>query len=467
MSKISQPTPFVVVVEPLEETPPFSLQQQQQQQQQQQPPSMDLEMDIPFHCRKNEFLIHNQFDLQNISNCEVIIGNIIISEFDYPIITFSNLEKLLGNLTILKSPDTVRIDAPIMELISGTFKMIELTSLALISFPALKWVNTLHWKILPILSNVHFNNEIKGIDNIIISDTSLTGFSGFLAESIENLDINNNRFLDTIESNVETISGELHIGANSNDVKVSFPKLKQIGLLNINDVEKLNLPELEFIDDSLILNNNNFQQLKFSKLNYIGGTLSLFENLGVNDLEFPNLNELGGGLVMINNSLIERINFFPKLKIIGGALELIGNIKEISLKNLKLVKGSAIVKSTSSFFDCKKWSKTEIMLVVRGGRIECTDSNNEKITSRTKEDGTGGELITTPTTTTTTKTNSKSTYSGGRSGGNDDVKMNKETTSLSSGCCGGNVFVNGLQHFTLFQFIAILITLVNSFVLPL
>ena len=35
------------------------------------------------------------------------------------------------------------------------------------------------------------------------------------------------------------------------------------------------------------------------------------------------------------------------------------------------------------------------MLVVRGGRIECTDSNNEKITSRTKEDGTGGELITT------------------------------------------------------------------------
>ena len=66
---------------------------------------------------------------------------------------------------------------------------------------------------------------------------------------------------------------------------------------------------MEFIDDSLILNNNNFQQLKFSKLNYIGGTLSLFENLGVNDLEFPNLNELGGGLVMINNSLIERINF--------------------------------------------------------------------------------------------------------------------------------------------------------------
>ena len=42
-------------------------------------------------------------------------------------------------------------------------------------------------------------------------------------------------------------------------LKYHSPNLKQIGLLNINDVEKLNLPELEFIDDSLILNNNNFQ----------------------------------------------------------------------------------------------------------------------------------------------------------------------------------------------------------------
>ena len=81
-----------------------------------------------------------------------------------------------------------------MELISGSFSMFELTSLALISFPALKWVNILDWKILPILSNVHFNNEIQGIESITISDTSLTGFSGFLADTIDNLDINNNRF---------------------------------------------------------------------------------------------------------------------------------------------------------------------------------------------------------------------------------------------------------------------------------
>ncbi|KAL6450937.1 SPS22 Sporulation-specific protein 22 [Candida maltosa Xu316] len=348
-------------------------------------------MDIPSHCRQNDFFISTQEQLEEIANCEIIVGNVIIHEFDYPIITFTNLEKILGNLTIKKSPEVVRIEAPLMELISATFSMFELTSLALISFPALKWVNVLDWKILPILSNVHFNNEIQGIESITISDTSLTGFSGFLADTIDNLDINNNRFLDTIESNVETINGKLHIGANANDAKVSFPKLKSINLVSISNVERLHLNELESVERSLSLSNNYFQQIKLPKLNYIGGTLSLSQNEALNDIEFPSLNELGGGLVLINNTLIERINFFPRLKIIGGALELVGAIKEISLKNLKLVKGSALVKSTSPLFDCARWSKSDIILVVRGGKIECTDSNNEKITSRTKEDG--GELI--------------------------------------------------------------------------
>ena len=182
------------------------------------PPSMEIEMDIPSHCRQNEFQIRSQEDLQDLSNCEILIGNLIIQDFDYPIITFNNLEKILGNLTIKKSPEIVRIEAPLMELISGSFSMFELTSLALISFPALKWVNILDWKILPILSNVHFNNEIQGIESITISDTSLTGFSGFLADTIDNLDINNNRFLDTIESNVEVIRGKLHIGADRKSV---------------------------------------------------------------------------------------------------------------------------------------------------------------------------------------------------------------------------------------------------------
>ncbi|EGW32483.1 uncharacterized protein SPAPADRAFT_71889 [Spathaspora passalidarum NRRL Y-27907] len=343
--------------------------------------------EIPSSCHQNEFNIQSPEDLENIIDCNILVGNIVISDYNYPIITFSKLEKVLGNLTILKSPELVRIEAPTLEYISSRFILTELTSLSLISFPSIKYINVLDWSILPILSNVHLNHEIQGIESIRVSDTSLTGFSGFIADKLDILDINNNRFLDTIECNVEHIYGKLHIAANAIDVKVSLPKLRQVSNLSINNVERLNLDQLETVDNSLSLSNNYFQQLRFPQLETIGGTLSLLQNEQVNHLEFPSLNEIGGGLMLVNNTKVDKINFFPKLKIIGGALELVGPIKEIVFRQLKLVKGSAIVKSTSQQFDCTKWSTSDILLVVRGGKIECTNYKNEKFTSRTRKEG--------------------------------------------------------------------------------
>lgn len=344
-------------------------------------------VEIPFHCKQDEFVIHSKKDLDSIIDCEVIVGDIKISEYNYPIITFPQLFKLVGNLIIKKSPELVRIELPVLETITSSFIVNELTSLALISSPNLKSLRVLDWTILPILSNVHFNNEIEGLESITLSDTSLTGFSGFVADTLETLDINNNRFLDNIECNVRVVRGKLHIASNANDVKVSLPHLRQVNKLSINSVETLTLDELENVQSSLSLSNNYFQQLRFPKLSEIGGTLSLLKNENVNHLEFPVLNEIGGGLMFINNTKIERINFFPKLTIIGGALELIGSIKEIHFKQLKLVKGSAIVKSSSYVFDCSVWAKSEILFVVRGGKIECTNANNEVITSKTRKDG--------------------------------------------------------------------------------
>lgn len=346
-----------------------------------------IDSSVPLHCQRDEFIIHSLGDLNSIIECETIVGNVVISEFDYPIITFTNLVKIKGNLSIYKSPELVRIESPQLQSISGQFQLFELTSFALISVPSLKQVQSLKWQILPILSNVQFNAEIKGIESITISDTSLTGFSGFVANELKILDINNNRFLDTIDCNVEKVTQLLHVSANSNEIKVHLPNLKQVEELSIHNVAILNLGNLERVGKSMSLSSSLFQALKLSKLKYVGGTLNLSKNSKLEVVEFPELDEVDGGLMIINNNLVEKVNFLPNLKIIGGALEIVGKITELTFKNLKLVKGSAIVRSTSPLFDCRKWTKLEIGLVVRGGKIECTNANNEKVTSRTKEDG--------------------------------------------------------------------------------
>lgn len=298
-------------------------------------------------------------------------------------IVFEKLEAIDGSLNIQKSPDLVRLDAPYLSKISKDFRMSELTSLALVSCPRLLSIKLLSWKVLPILSNVLFDNEMSDIKSITISDTSLTGFSGFQSKILDTLDISNNRFLETITSNVEMISGKLHVAANSKDVIADFSKLRSANNLSIHDVAEICLSHLELVNNSAVLVNNAFTSLKLPKLSVVGGTLSLLQNKKLNQAEFPSIKEIGGGLMIVNNTFIDKLNFFPKLKTIGGGLDLVGNFKEMSMSQLILVKGSAKLKSYSNAFDCQKWTKSSITQVIRGGKIECTNSANQRIVSNT------------------------------------------------------------------------------------
>ena len=101
------------------------------------------------------------------------------------------------------------------------------------------------------------------------------------------------------------------------------------------------------------------------------------KNNELSHIDFASLTDIGGGLLVANNTLIEHVNFLPKLNVIGGAIELVGNFKDASLKQLRLVKGSARVKSFAAGFDCAKWSTAEMSSVIRGGKIECSNAKNE------------------------------------------------------------------------------------------
>lgn len=323
--------------------------------------------------------------MKHLDQCQTIEGSVEIEQYEDALIQFDNLQKITGSLTIRKSPSLVRIEASNIHTIGEGFIMKELTSLSLISFPSLSAVKVLDWRVLPILSNVNFNNDIEDIESITVSDTSLVGFSGFMASNLRKLDINNNRFLDVIDSNVERIDGELHIAANAKELTVNLPNLSFANNVSLHEIFNINLKSLEEVNSTVSIVNNNFLDLKLPKLTTIGGTFNIFQNQNLKNLDIPELGEIAGGLTVVNNSQIDKINFLPKLYSIGGALEVIGDIKEITLKNLKLVKGSGRVKTISKSFDCNKWLKSEISTIIRGGKLECVNSENEKVLTSTPE----------------------------------------------------------------------------------
>lgn len=339
---------------------------------------------VPSECI-NRFVVHNKADLEKIKNCKTVVGDIEFVGYSEPLLLLQDIEVLNGSLIVRLSPDLVRIEAPNLQQISHRFVLGKLTSLSLISFPALAHVRILEWKVLPILSNVHFPGSVKGLESLVIADTSLTGVTGFSAEKLAILDINNNRFLDTILSDVQHITERLHVAANARNIAVDLPHLKTTHNMSIHDVAELNLANLEEVTGSASILNNLVSKLLLPKLHTVAGTFSLSKNKNLHKVDIPQVHEIGGGLIVANNSHLENINFFPKLAVIGGALELVGNIRETSMKSLKLVKGSARIRSYVSSFDCAKWAKNDVSSVIRGGKIECTNSDNVNFVSDTPQ----------------------------------------------------------------------------------
>lgn len=331
-------------------------------------------------CSREQYVIRGPGDLNQLSGCELVEGDILVTNFKHPLLSFGDkLKEVKGSVIVEKSPDLVRLEAPGLHLIRKAFKLHQLTSLSLVLMPNLQLVRDLDWQVLPIFSNIQIFPSIANVSRIVISDTSLMGFAGFNTDDLDILDINNNRFLDSIKCNVVNIKEKLHIAANSRDLTLQLPNLSVVNNLTIHDVSQIDLTKLQIVNNSMSIIQNNLQLLKIPHLSKVGGTLSFLKNEALTSIDIPELLEVGGGLMILNNTRLDKINFVPRLTMIGGALELAGNLKEAKFPSLKLVKGSAIIRSFVSLFDCNRWSQSDIRTIVRGGKIECGIGNEPSV----------------------------------------------------------------------------------------
>lgn len=359
-----------------------------------------IEFEGDSKCFKSIHSIRTSSELLQVADCSVISGSITIDEFDSDFMDLGAISEIRGDLSVSNASSIERIQGSNLELVGGTFQFDTLTSLTSLSFPKLQAVETLRWHVLPILTSVNFKSGIKDIKSVVMSDTSLTGFGGFNFERLRNLNINNNRFLERIESSVAEITGELSISANAENLNVILPNLIRVKSLTVKDAEEVQLDSLQIVDKNADFIANEFDSLSLPKLKSTGHTLSIIDNFNLENLDFGSLTEVGGGLMVIDNANINKVDFFPKLKSVGGAVEMHGNIASTEFKEIKIVKGSAILKSKSNEIDCSEWMVEELAKAVRGGKIECSGGegmravkhvdDGGKVTKEIKEPQNGG-----------------------------------------------------------------------------
>ncbi|OBA18031.1 hypothetical protein METBIDRAFT_80118 [Metschnikowia bicuspidata var. bicuspidata NRRL YB-4993] len=346
----------------------------------------------PRSCIFEKVTVSNTQEAQAISHCEMIRGNIEVTEFEDSILRLDRISKIEGSLIIRNSENLMRVDAYSLRVITDTFHMERLQLLGLIEMPNLASVYRLEWQVLPLLSQASIGS-LKDVRSVTVSDTSLEMISKFAGSELQDLNINNNRFMELVDFDAETVSNLLHITGNAPNMRVKLGQLRLARNISVSNVRELNMTRLRKVDGSMSMVENTLTDISFPSLSEIGGLFRMAENHEANGANFDAVLDIGGGVLIANNSALSKINFLPKLQAIGGALEMIGDIADTEWQSLKMVKGSISLRSSDSNFDCNKWISGPIKNTLRGGEIACFLQSPDGSTTSASSGATGVDQV--------------------------------------------------------------------------
>lgn len=361
----------------------------------------------------------SQADLDKLSGCQILVGNLTISG-DLGNAALANVKKIDGSLTIKNATNLANFAADSVQEITGALELRELTILSSASLGSLKQVDSITFITLPALTT--FNSPLESANNIYISDTTLESVEGFASlKSVRILDINNNRYLNSFDSSLETVSDSLSLSSNSDEVTVSFDNLIWANNITLRDVNAASFDSLQAVNSSLGFINNTIPSLKLNKLKTVGQTLSIVSNNNLTIADFNNLTTIGGGFVVANNTKLADIKGFKEVATVGGAIEITGNFSSLDLEALKSVRGGAKFETSSGNFSCSALQSLQRKGAIQGDSFVC--KNGARSTSIS---------LTASSTRSSSDRSSSSERTSATSSGSSKSEDSSSTASVSS-----------------------------------
>jgi hypothetical protein len=325
-----------------------------------------------------------------VIDCDVVAADIIVDSGVGGALSIEGPKQIKGDL-ILKNVSITAFSSSSINAISGKLELDGLEFLDTLTLSSLTDVGEIRFVNLNRLGGVTFGSSgVTKVKTIEISDTFIDDLSGLNVATVENFKINNNKRMKTFNSDLVNITGTdgLQLQGNGVDMELELNQLEIASELQFQDVKSIKFSALTEVTASLnIIQNENLKSIAAPNLTEVGNSLALRFNDKLTNVSFPQLTKIGGGLILVNNTNLETVSGFPKLETVEGGLNLTGIFEEVKLPELKDVKGSSIVSSTTDikdfceFFEDAK-SKGDIQ-----GEAECTFNNKDAL----KGDTDGGE----------------------------------------------------------------------------
>ena len=240
-------------------------------------------------------------------------------------IALNGIQQITGDLTCQNAGQLTELQADQLGTIGGRFYLNNLTILSTLFFSSLNSVNEIYWVGLPALQGLNFPQGVSEAQNVLISNTQLNTLAGIELNTVGNIDIDNNPYLQTVNVNeISTITGSLNIAANFKMLEITFDNLQSANNMTFRNVSSVTMPSLSQVNGSLGFYSDTFQSFSAPNLTATGGALAFVDSPQLSNITMPRLTTVGAGFLIANNTNLKAINGFPKLQTIVGALDFAG-----------------------------------------------------------------------------------------------------------------------------------------------
>lgn len=281
-------------------------------------------------CTADTNTIQNEGDAEALSNCETLSGDLVIAGQTAGRIRLPGIRRIEGSLICREATELQSIEAPNLQIIDRSFELNGLTILSSLNFPSLSSVGRIQWTALPALEELSFTSEVTRAREISITNTDLASLNGINLEQVDIFEVTNNRYLTEMDLQLGNITGRLTVQGNSRDLVVSFPNLDWAYNMTFRNCSEVNLPSLQSVNGSMGFFDNYFETFAAPNLTETGpgGSLVFVSNSALTNISLPQLKEIGGTFQIANNTRLEKIDGFPDLQQVGGAVDFSGNFTE-------------------------------------------------------------------------------------------------------------------------------------------
>lgn len=250
------------------------------------------------------FEIQQQSDLDALGSCTTVTGNIIITAVAIDTVTIpQGVQKVTGDVSVSQTSSVTTFTASGLQTITGTFELLNLTALQTLTAPSLTTVGGINFVILPLLATMSLG--INSVGNVIISDTELSALDGFSLETVNDFDINNNRFLKSIsQPQLKEVNGALNIAANSPQLTLSFPELLTVQNASFRNIAGISFDGLQNVTSNLGFFDSSMTSISAPNLTTVGSSLSFVNCTSLTNTSFPQLTEVGGTFLIADRKSV-------------------------------------------------------------------------------------------------------------------------------------------------------------------